>query len=108
MVRISRLQDVAPRRAHRKRRIDQTDVRIGLGEIAALLVRAGDEMLRQEADVIGRRYHAVEDGARVVDFPQSSQGLGDPQRAYDKHAIRFPQIVFSDIPLQASGCIDKG
>lgn len=41
------LEDVAPRRAQRKRGINQADVGIGLRKVAALLVRAGDEMLRQ-------------------------------------------------------------
>lgn len=40
------LEDVAPWRADSKRRVDETDVGIGLGKIAALILRARNEVLR--------------------------------------------------------------
>src|SRR6476660_3537591 len=97
-----RLEDVAPRRADRKRGIDQSDVGIGLGKIAALLIRARDEVFGQQADVVASRHHAIEDGACVIDAPQTSQGLGDPQRTYDKGAVGLSKVVFADIAVKKS------
>lgn len=41
-----------------------------MGKIAALLMSAGDEVFRQEADVIARRHDAIEDGTGVIDVSQ--------------------------------------
>lgn len=65
-----RLQHVAPGRTDGKGCVDQTHVGIRLGKIAALLMSAGDEVFRQEADVIARRHDAIEDGTGVIDVSQ--------------------------------------
>ena len=72
-------EHIAPGGTHGKGSINQTDMGVGLRKIAALSVRGGDEMLREQSDMIGSEEYAIKDGSGLGGPSQPGERLGDPK-----------------------------
>ena len=98
------LEYVAPGRTDGKGGIDETDVRVGLREIAALNIRGGDEMLGEQSDMVGREEHSIEDGSRLREPSQPGKCLRDPKGADDEGSFRFSEVVASHVAVKKTRC----
>ena len=72
--RLPRSENVGPRRADRKRAVDQADVRITLREVVGLLLVGRVKMLGTQPQPIGRQ-GALQDVPRLIRLAQLRQRL---------------------------------
>ena len=69
------------------RGVDQRDVGQRLREIAGLAPAPESIFLRQQAEIVGDRDHAVEQRLRLVEFARQHMGVGEPQAAGEERAL---------------------
>src|SRR5437016_8769245 len=96
------LQDLAPGWTQGERGIDQSDVGIGLGEIAKLEASMREKMFREEPDAIGGYHHLRHDLLSLGQAAEFHQRLDDPERANDEGGLRGAEIVWSQIAIEES------
>lgn len=76
---LSRLQHVAPGGADGEGGIDQTDVRVGLGEVSELGLCRRHKMLGNESDAVGAGEALIHDVLSFRQATQLGQCLNDPE-----------------------------
>lgn len=73
------LEDCRPRRTDGERGIDQADVGVGLGEIAELRASFGDEMFREQPEMVRAGEDLRHDLLRFCHPSEPRQALHDPE-----------------------------
>ena len=93
-------EDIAPGGTHGEGSINQADVGVGLREISALSIRGGDEVLREQSDMIRCQEYSIKDGSGLGGPSQPGERLGDPEGADDEGSFRFSEVVVSHVAVK--------
>src|SRR5260370_8507402 len=73
--------------------VDQCDMRQRLREIAGLTRHTGIELLRQQAEIVRDRDHALEQRLRLGGLTGQYVGVGKPKAAGEKRAFDRPTLL---------------
>src|SRR5262245_18436640 len=89
--------------------VDEPDVAVRLREVAALLERVREDVLRVQAEPVVEAQEPVEEGSRLVGAPDERERLDEPERADGEGRLHVPEVVLHGVaPEEAAVDGERG